>query len=261
MRSALLTGTARSLNEATISTTRLPAKQIRRIDIRRRPYHSYDHPQPRGPFGDVENSILAAAYKHVPDQGFSHRALSLGARDAGYLDISLSVLADGPFSLIRYHLVTQRKNLATQSQKLFGGDAQPSVSARVAALTWQRLMNNKDVIHRWQEALATMAQPSYLPESLKELAVLSDEIWFLAGDRSVDPSWYTKRAALSMVYSSSELFMTNDKSTEFVDTNKFLQRRLQEVESVGGTLSSVGQFAGFTFNAGINALRSKGVPV
>jgi ubiquinone biosynthesis protein COQ9 len=36
-----------------------------------------------------------------------------------------------------------------------------------------------------------------------ELARLVDEMWFLAGDKSVDFSWYTKRATLSAVYASS----------------------------------------------------------
>ncbi|KOS17633.1 Ubiquinone biosynthesis protein coq9 [Escovopsis weberi] len=229
-----------------------------------RSYHSYDHPPPRAPFGDVEKSILAAAYKHVPDHGFSERALGLGARDAGYLDISPAVFPDGAFSLIRYHLVTRRAGLAAQSRDILGEQQQDDkqrVAANVAALTWARLLENKDVIRRWQEALAIMAQPSYLPESLRELAVLSDEICFLAGDQAVDPSWYAKRAALSMVYSSSELFMTNDRSPGFIETNRFMQRRLDESQLLGGAIASIGQFAGFTFSAGLNVLRSKGVPI
>lgn len=111
------------------------------------------------------------------------------------------------------------------------------------------------------QALAVMAQPSYVPASLKELAALADEIWFLAGDKAVDPSWYSKRASLSMIYSTSELFMTNDRSPDFVETRQFLQRRLGEVKSLGGLVGSLGQWAGFTFNAGINVLRSKGVRV
>ena len=91
--------------------------------------------------------------------------------------------------------------------------------------------------------------------------MLSDEIWFLAGDKAVDPSWYTKRASLSMVYSTSELFMTNDRSPDFADTHQFLARRLQEVQSVGRAVGSVGQWVGFTANAGINVLRSKGFRV
>ncbi|KAK1251401.1 hypothetical protein MKX07_006880 [Trichoderma sp. CBMAI-0711] len=230
----------------------------------KRAYHSHEHP-PSPPFGPVDRDILAAAYKHVPEHGFSLRAIGLGARDAGYPDISASVLPDGQFSLIRYHLVAQRERLADRSREVLLKDEAPlsaaGVGEKVAALTWERLMGNKDVIHRWQEALAVMAQPSYLPKSLAELAALSDDIWFLAGDKAVDPSWYTKRAALSMVYSSSELFMTNDRSPNFLETRQFLHRRLGEVQSVGSTLGSVGQWVGFTLNAGVNVLRSKGVPI
>ncbi|KFA72375.1 hypothetical protein S40288_05597 [Stachybotrys chartarum IBT 40288] len=235
----------------------LPARQAVRS------FHSYDHPPAPGPFTPVEQTILAAAYKHVPEHGFSQRALGLGARDAGYPDISPSVFADGPFSLITYHLVTQRTGLAARSRELFPEDApgHRGVGAKVEALTWERLMGNRDVIHRWQEALAVMAQPSCVPTSVQELAKLSDEIWFLAGDKSVDPTWYTKRATLSMVYSTTELFMTNDTSHNFVDTNNFLRRRLDEVKSVGGLVGSLGQWAGFTLNAGVNVLRSKGLRI
>lgn len=223
-------------------------------------YHSYDHPS-TPPFGPVDREILAAAYKHVPEHGFSLRAIGLGARDAGYPDISSGILPDGQFSLIHYHLVAQRERLADRSRELLEDDSLTSVGDKVAALTWERLVGNRDIIHRWQEALAIMAQPSYLPKSLAELAALSDDIWFLAGDKAVDPSWYTKRAALSMVYSSSELFMTNDRSPSFLETRQFLHRRLGEVQSVGGTVGAVGQWLGFTLNAGVNVLRSKGVPI
>ncbi|KAH7325119.1 COQ9-domain-containing protein [Stachybotrys elegans] len=249
---------------ATSTATAAAARRTARQSLcNRRSFHSYDHPSPPGPFTPVEKTILAAAYRHVPEHGFSQRALGLGARDAGFPDISPSVLTDGPFSLIRYHLVTQRLSLAARSRELFPDDAasQPGVGGRVEALTWERLMGNKDVIHRWQEALAVMAQPSCVPASLHELATLSDEIWFLAGDKAVDPSWYTKRATLSMIYSSTELFMTNDNSPDFIETNKFLRRRLDEVKTVGGALGSLGQWAGFTMSAGINVLRSKGLRI
>lgn len=106
-----------------------------------------------------------------------------------------------------------------------------------------------------------MAQPSYVPASLKELAMLSDEMWYLAGDKAVDSSWYTKRASLSIVYSTSELFMTNDKSPGFVDTRKFLDRRLEEVTTVGGFVGTLGAWGSFTMNAGVNVLRSKGMRI
>ncbi|OLN94361.1 Ubiquinone biosynthesis protein coq9, mitochondrial [Colletotrichum chlorophyti] len=226
-----------------------------------RTYHSHDHPDATISFHPHEKTILSAAYKHIPEHGFSLKSLALGARDAGFLDISTSVLPDGPFSLIRFHLVTRREGLAAKNKEIFGQETDASVGEKVERLAWERLLENKPIIDRWQEALAIMAQPSYAPISLKELAKLSDEIWFLSGDTSVDPSWYTKRASLSMIYASSELFMTNDQSAGFQDTRVFLQRRLNEVQDMGSVLGSVGQWVGFTASAGVNVLRSKGLRI
>ncbi|KAJ4412019.1 Ubiquinone biosynthesis protein coq9, mitochondrial [Gnomoniopsis sp. IMI 355080] len=227
----------------------------------RRSFHSYDHPSPAESFSPTERAILTAAYAHVPEYGFSQESLALGARDAGYLEISTNLLPDGVFSLIQWHMVSQRETLAVRARKLFSGEEKMGVGRKVEALVWERLIGNKAVIGRWQEALAIMAQPSYVPESLKELAKLSDEIWFLVGDTAVDPSWYTKRASLSTVYASTELFMTTDRSEGFGETREFLRRRLDEVQEVGGTLRSMGQWVSFTASAGLNVLRSKGIRI
>jgi ubiquinone biosynthesis protein COQ9 len=121
-------------------------------------YHSYEHPPPPGTFNASERAILSAAYAHVPEHGFTNHSLSLGARDAGYLDISTNLLPNGPFSLIKYHLVTQREALAPRSEHVLGGSssqAQASersdISNKVELLTWERLLANRNVIHRWQE--------------------------------------------------------------------------------------------------------------
>ncbi|RDA83336.1 hypothetical protein CP532_5212 [Ophiocordyceps camponoti-leonardi (nom. inval.)] len=244
-----------------LASTRLLASTIA-LRSHGRCFHSYQHAPPAHPFGAVEDAILAASYRHVPEYGFSQRALRLGAHDAGYLDISPAALPEGVFSLIRYHLITKRLALAERSRQLFTTHQHPpSVNAAVAELTWARLMENVAIIERWQEALAVMAQPTWLPASLKELALLSDELWFLAGDKAVDSSWYSKRASLSIIYSATELFMTNDKSTDFAETRQFLNRRLEEAATAGKVVASLSQWMGFTGNASINVLRSKGLRI
>jgi len=232
-----------------------------------RTYHSTSHPPPPGPFTPVESSILSASLLHIPNHGFTHTTLSLGAKDAGYLDASTNLFPRGAFSLVHYHLYTQREALARHVPNLeaastANGPARPlGVGAKVKKLTWARLMGNKAIIHRWQEALALMAQPTNIPTSLSELHALSDEIWYLAGDVAVDSSWYTKRASLSSVYASTELYMTTDKSADFVDTRQFLDRRFADSQTLGGAVGSVAQWVGFTAHAGLNVLRSKGARI
>lgn len=52
-------------------------------------------------------------------------------------------------------------------------------------------------------------------------------------------NWYTKRASLAAVYTSTELYMTQDVSPNSVDTLGFLQRRLQQAEFVGSGMKQV----------------------
>ena len=112
-----------------------------------------------------------------------------------------------------------------------------------------------------KQALAIMAQPSHVPAAVKELALLADEILYLAGDVSVDPSWYTKRASLSTIYAAAELFQTTDRSPDFRETRAFLRRRLDEAAEVGGAVRSAGEWLGFNASAAVNVLRSKGARI
>lgn len=100
-----------------------------------------------------------------------------------------------------------------------------------------------------------------IPSSLKELNALSDEIWYLAGDTAVDFSWYTKRASLSAVYASSELFMTTDTSKDFVRTEEFLDRRLDGAQKAGSAVAGFTQYVGFWAGNSLNLARSWGMRI
>lgn len=129
----------------------------------RRCYHSLDHPaepSPQDRFSAEEQAILSAAYRHIPEHGFSDRALALGARDAGYPSISTAVLADGVFTLVRWHLVSQRVALAARCRAILddapaGPQTAPlspaDIAARAERIAWERLLGNKAVVGRWQE--------------------------------------------------------------------------------------------------------------
>lgn len=60
--------------------------------------------------------------------------------------------------------------------------------------------------------LLLQAHPMNAATALKQRAVLMDDIWHAAGDRSTDMDWYTKRALLGGVYTATELYMLTDYS-------------------------------------------------
>lgn len=122
---------------------RLPPKLIKQ-------YHSYDHPSPSGPFNSTEAAILSAATAHIRFHGFTLTSLTLGAKDCDYLDVSTNLFPRGAFDLVYFHLFTQRQALSQHHDILESGHYTGTAS-KVKALTWARLMSNRDIIHRLQE--------------------------------------------------------------------------------------------------------------
>jgi len=53
--------------------------------------------------------------------------------------------------------------------------------------------------------------------------------------------------------------MTQDTSPDFTSTWKFLDRRLEDVQTLGTVTSEVGTYLDFTANAVMNILRSKSI--
>jgi hypothetical protein len=113
----------------------------------RRTYYSEHHPEPR-PFPDAQEKILSAAMCHVPIHGFSLKALAEGAKESGFLEVSIQLLPRAVFDLINYHLVTQR--LALKDRVQFPEDSKFGVGPKVRTLTLERLRANKSIIHQWQ---------------------------------------------------------------------------------------------------------------
>lgn len=112
-----------------------------------RTYYSEHHPDAH-PFPTVQESILSSALRHVPQLGFTDEALTAGAKDAGYLEVSVQLFPRGVYDLINYYLVTQR--LALKDRVQFDQDVKLGLGRKVKALSWERLLMNKDVIHQWQ---------------------------------------------------------------------------------------------------------------
>lgn len=77
--------------------------------------------------------------------------------------------------------------------------------------------------------MAYYALPLNAPSGMQVLYKTLDEIWYLAGDTSTDFNFYTKRALLAPVFTSTVLFWLDDKSEDQKDTLAFLERRLKDV--------------------------------
>uniref|UniRef100_A0A3B4TE28 Ubiquinone biosynthesis protein n=1 Tax=Seriola dumerili TaxID=41447 RepID=A0A3B4TE28_SERDU len=192
----------------------------------------------------LQARILTAALEFVPQHGWSMEAIAAGAETLGLSSASTGMFYNGAGDLV-LHFIAQCNSqlteiLAEQHKQVQLGQAEPKKTAdflRDAVET--RLRMYIPYIETWPQAMSILLLPHNIPDSLKHLSSLVDDIWYYAGDRSTDMNWYTKRAALTGIYNTTELVMVQDSSPDFQDTWNFLDNRIQDVVNMAGTAKQV----------------------
>ncbi|KAJ5638104.1 hypothetical protein N7490_007983 [Penicillium lividum] len=229
----------------------------------RRPYHSTLHPAlPVHEYTNSQIAILEASLAHAPVHGFTHTSLLLGARDAGFLDVSVQLLPHEEYDLILFWLASRRGLLRAAVES---GDiqftAEQDVQSKIKTLILERLKMNEEIRGQWQDALAQMSLLGNIPLALTELHALSNDILNLAGDTSVDASWYTRRAAVAAVYASAEVVMTRDATLDMIETERFIERRFEDRDYLAKKVEVLGQGMSFLGNTALGAVRSYGLKI
>jgi ubiquinone biosynthesis protein COQ9 len=100
-----------------------------------------------------------------------------------------------------------------------------------------------------------------VPLALRLAAATCDEIWYAAGDRSVDFNYYTKRGLLAPVYASTVLYWLADTSEGSTDTWGFLDRRIADVLKIPRLQSRLIKRLGWTARYVTRGLRRRPAPV
>ena len=180
-------------------------------------------------------ALLDATLRHVPFDGWSWLAIDAAARDLDIEPIEARRLfPGGPLEMVRAFSSEADRQMLAQLERL----DLASMKVREKVTAGVRLRLEAVAAHREaaRRALSFLAMPQNAAEGLRCLYRTVDAIWYAAGDTSTDYNFYTKRALLSGVYSSTLLYWLNDKSADYAATWDFLDRRIAEVLKVGGRL-------------------------
>lgn len=147
------------------STTSLPSAT--------RSYHSRFHaPLPTHEYTNSQSTILAAALEHIPEHGFTKDALIMGARDMGFLDVSIQLFTRQEMDLVLYWLASRRGLLRAKVQNRLFEAKQMSVDEKIKTLVIERLRMNGPIIHRWQDVCQTLDGVSLLLNDANSLSCL-----------------------------------------------------------------------------------------
>ncbi|MSO93635.1 MAG: COQ9 family protein [Rhodospirillales bacterium] len=196
-------------------------------------------PKPRRAAGDMEDArdrILAATLRHVPFEGWTRAALAEGVKDAGLSDdMALRTFPAGIPELVEhYGEFSNRRMLAALPETKL---AQLRVRDRVAVAVRTRIGQAAPHREAVRRLMAYLALPQNAPLAARLAYRMANAVWYAAGDTSVDFNFYTKRALLAGVYTSTLLYWLQDEgdgSGDFPDTWAFLDRRIGDVLKIFG---------------------------
>lgn len=192
---------------------------------------------------DDQTRVLQAALEHVPTLGWTVEAMVAGAKEVGMSPSIVGAFPRKEAALVEYFMDDSLQRLVGEIDSREEELSNLVLHDRISKIIRIRLEMQIPYISKWPQALSIQANPLNLPTAFKQRAILMDEIWHAAGDRSTDLDWYAKRTLLGGIYAATELYMLTDYSPEFRSTWTFLDCRVSDALDCRKTAQEAAQLA------------------
>jgi ubiquinone biosynthesis protein COQ9 len=183
---------------------------------------------------ELKNKILLNSLKFIKDYGFSLETLEHGVSESNLSSASVNaIFKNGAFDLIDFFYKNSNEQLSVYLENLVKEGKITRKNDLIRSAILYRLSLIQPYVKHWPNAMAIQTfYPENAIKSIENLLRLCDEIWYQVGDKSTDFSWYSKRLSLALIYKSTELFMIQDKSEDFIETKKFLDNRFNDLHNI-----------------------------
>ena len=174
------------------------------------------------------DDLIEAILMHVSLEGWSYKALKLGASD---INLSSDVLAEffpnGPRDAIRYFSKWADQKMVEEIRTSDISDLRIREKISFAVKTRLAILQpHREAVRR---ATSILMAPNNAVLGMKLVYASVDCMWYEIGDRSSDFSFYTKRGLLAGVLGSTTMFWLTDNSESSEETMNFLDRRIGDV--------------------------------
>ena len=203
----------------------------------------------------IRIDLIKAMLTHVPFDGWTWEAMEQGAIDIGYekkktsserIKIFKDLFKNGSIDFI--DIFSEIIDLEVK-ENYNSIEAKPE---RVPEKIKKIIMIRLNLCQKYKEAVRSSISLSAIPVNTKiSLNILyrtCNSIWRIAGDKSTDFSFYTRRISLAAVYTSTLLFWLNDKSNNSVETEFFLDRRLNDISKISRLKKPFSELKKYTNN-------------
>jgi len=203
----------------------------------------------------IRIDLIRAMLTHVPFDGWTWKAMEQGAIDIGFENKKTSSLRIKIFKdlfkngsidfidifseLIDLEVKENYNSIEPQPERV------PEKIKKIIMIRLNLCQKHKEAV---RSSISLTAIPVNAKISLNILYRTCNSIWRIVGDKSTDFSFYTRRISLAAVYTSTLLFWLNDKSNDNVETEFFLDRRLDDISKISSLKKPFSEFKKYTKN-------------
>lgn len=205
--------------------------------------------------------LIRAMLTHVPFDGWTWEAMEQGAVDINFekkktsslrIKIFKDLFKNGPIDFI--DVFSEIIDLEVKENYNLIEFKPERVPEKIKKIIMIRL----NLCQRYKEAVRSSISLTAIPvnarASVQILYRTCNSIWRVAGDKSTDFSFYTRRISLAAVYTSTLLFWLNDNSNNNIETEFFLDRRLKDIGKISSLKKPINDLKKFTNN--FNSLKN-----
>ena len=203
----------------------------------------------------IRIDLIRAMLTHVPFDGWTWEAMEQGAIDIGFEKKKTSSLRIKIFKDLFKNGSIDFIDIFSEMIDLEVKENYNSIETkpeRVPEKIKKIIMIRLNLCQKYKEAVRSSISLTAIPVNTKiSLNILyrtCNSIWRIAGDKSTDFSFYTRRISLAAVYTSTLLFWLNDKSNNNIETEFFLDRRLKDISKISSLKRPLSDLRKFTNN-------------
>lgn len=180
------------------------------------------------PFDAVRARLLPAALKAAVFEGFTSQMMANAANEAGVSEAELAAaFPKGALGLIEYwSAMADRAAAAALTDE---GAQGLKIREKVALGVEARIAFFRPDKEAARRAAAFLALPPHAPTAARLVWNAADAIWRAIKDPSTDFNFYSKRAILSGVISSTMARWFADDGEDEAETKSFLRARIENV--------------------------------
>tara|TARA_B110000014_G_C20071736_1_gene558999 strand:+ start:308 stop:961 length:654 start_codon:yes stop_codon:yes gene_type:complete len=177
--------------------------------------------------------VLETAKKIIPFEGWNENIIKFVSNKSNLSIFEIEALfPNGYRDLLEFYLNNLDNEMIKKVKSINLNNLR--THEKIYKIIMIRINNNIKEKELFRKTMFNLSMPFNAKIAISSVYKTVDNMWYLTNDRSYDFNYYTKRAILAFIYSSTIFFWINDDSNDIKNIEIFLKKQIKKTSSIKG---------------------------